>query len=194
MRDHEFNRGKNPMTKMEIRNTIISYLELENASKVLDIGAGTGSVTVQIAKTNTNLDVYGIEKTTSGCELIKENALKHKVKITVIEDEAPSDLLSPDLRFDRVYLGGTGKRLEAIMSWLENDRLANGALIVFSVITLESLSEITTYLNNKAQTYHHVEGSLIQASRLEPLGSYHYFKPLNPCYIIKCQFGGEIHD
>ena len=191
MRDHEFNRGKNPMTKMEVRSTIISYLELDTASKVLDIGAGTGSVTVQIAKTNASLDVYGIEKTTSGCELIKENALKHHVNVTVIEDEAPTNLLSTDLKFDRVYLGGTGKRLEAIMSWLENNHLAEGGIIVFSVITLESLSEITTYLNNKAHRYRHVEGSLIQASRLEPLGSYHYFKPLNPCYIIKCQFGGE---
>jgi len=182
------------MTKMEIRSTIISYLELDKATTVLDIGAGTGSVTVEIAKANTSLNVYGIEKTASGCELIRENALKHHVKVTVIEDEAPTSLLTHDLKFDRVYLGGTGKRLEAIMSWLEDKHLAKGALIVFSVITVESLSEITTYLNNKAYQYHHVEGSLIQASRLEPLGSYHYFKPLNPCYIIKCQFGGKVHE
>ncbi|MDN5299970.1 MAG: cobalt-precorrin-6B (C15)-methyltransferase [Clostridiales bacterium] len=179
------------MTKMEIRNAIISYLELEKAHCALDIGAGTGSVTVQMAKQFPNLQVYGIEKTASGCELIRENARRHSVDIQVIEAEAPTDAIDPETIFDRVYLGGTGHQLEAIMTWLETDHLAANAIIVFSVITVESLSEIMTYLNKHSDCYRDVEGSLIQASRLEALGSYHYFKPQNPCYIIKCQYGGN---
>lgn len=176
------------MTKMEIRNTIISYLELDQGSTVLDIGAGTGSVTVQIAKTFPHLEVVGIEKTTTGCKLIKENAAKHRVHIDVVEDEAPSIQISKQKKFDRVYLGGTGKKLEDIMAWLENDHLSDQAIIVFSVITIESLAEITTYLDSKKHLYSEVDGSMIQASRYESLGSYHYFKPLNPCYIIKCSY------
>lgn len=191
MKDEKFIRGKNPMTKMEVRNTIISYLELDEGKNVLDIGAGTGSVTIQMAKQYPHLRVYGIEKTKSGCDLIRENAAFHRVHVDIIEDEAPTEALDPSLKFDRVYLGGTGKQMKDIMAWLEQDHLTENAIVVFSVITLESLAEITQYIENNSDTYNHVEGSMIQASRLDSLGTYHYFKPLNPCYIIKCQFGGN---
>jgi cobalt-precorrin-6B (C15)-methyltransferase len=191
MKDDAFIRGKNPMTKMEIRNAIISYLELETARCALDIGAGTGSVTVQMAKQYPNLKVCGIEKTASGCALIRENANRHGVDITVIEAEAPTQAIDPQTIFDRIYIGGTGRQLEGIMTWLEASHLAENAIIVFSVITVESLSEIMAFLNAHSDRYHAVEGSMIQASRLEMLGSYHYFKPHNPCYILKCQYGGK---
>ena len=191
MKDEKFIRGKNPMTKMEVRNTIISYLELENAKNALDIGAGTGSVTVQMALQYPQLNVYGIEKTDTGCALIADNAKKHKVSIKIIEDVAPTSKLESSIQFDRVYIGGTGKNMVEIMHWLETKHLENDAIVVFSVITLESLSEIMTYLENHKAQYSNIEGSLIQASRLDTLGSYHYFNPLNPCYIIKCQFGGN---
>lgn len=187
MKDEVFIRGKNPMTKMEIRSNIISYLELENAKAVLEIGAGTGSVTVEIAKNAPEAKVVAIEKTSSGCELILENAAKHSVNIDVIEDFAPTEVLKNGMKFDRIYIGGTGRALKEIMSWLEAGMMKSRSIIVFSVITIESMHEIMSYIT-QSKDYSEIEASQIQASRLESLGEYHYFKPLNPCTIIKCVY------
>lgn len=190
MKDDEFKRGKNPMTKMEVRNTIISYLELEKANRVLDIGAGTGSVSIQMAKQCPHLQVDALEMTETGIELIKENVALHQVQnVMPILGVAPFHVLNPTFKYDRVYIGGSGKKLLDIMHWLEATHLSPQAIVVFSVITMQSLSAIFTYLENNP-LYCELEGSMIQASRLELLGNYHYFAPLNPCYIIKCRFGG----
>ncbi len=190
MKDNNFIRGKNPMTKMEIRNTIISYLECEDAKYVMDIGAGTGSVSVQIAKQFPKVQVDAIEMTESGIELIIENAKRHRLtNVNTFLGKAPLEKL-PKKKYDRIYVGGTGSELENIMHWLENDYMNPGTIVVFSVITLESINGIMHYLETH-ENYKEIEGSMIQASRLEPLGRYHYFSPLNPCYIIKCTYGGR---
>lgn len=190
MRDEAFVRGSNPMTKMEIRNTIISYLDLKDGQNILDIGAGTGSVIIQAKKTCPNIEAYALEKTESGCTLIDENAQLHKLDIHIIHNQAPDYTFDPHVKFDRVYVGGTGHQLKEIMNWLETRHLKTSAIIVFSAITIESQQEIFNYLNNPAHSYTEVEASLIQASRLERLSDYHYFKPLNPCMVIKCIYGG----
>ncbi|OJV63991.1 MAG: precorrin-6Y C5,15-methyltransferase (decarboxylating) subunit CbiT [Clostridiales bacterium 38-18] len=187
MKDEAFIRGKNPMTKMEVRGTIISYLELESAHSVLEVGAGTGSVTIQMLKTNPTLSVVAIEKTSEGTELIRLNAEKHGVTLEILEGEASTLLKTVSKKFDRVYLGGTGRYLSEIMAEI-TPKLEEGAVIVFSVITLESLNEIFAYVKDN-EAFKDLEASQIQASRLEMLGSYHYFKPLNPCYVIKVTYG-----
>ena len=187
MKDDLFIRGKNPMTKMEVRGTIVSYLAPESAMHILEVGAGTGSVTVEIAKMALNAKVTAIEKTFTGCELILQNARKHGVQIEVINDDAPTDLLMKENIFDRVYIGGTGRAFKEIMLWLEEGKMTIGCIVVFSVITLESLNEIMSYITNH-ERYTELEASQINASRLEMLGSYHYFKPMNPCTVIKCIF------
>ncbi len=187
MKDELFIRGKNPMTKMEVRGTIVSYLAPESAKNILEVGAGTGSVTVEIAKNAPNAKITAIEKTITGCELILQNAKKHGVQIEVINDDAPTELMVEKNLFDRVYIGGTGHAFKEIMSWLENGKMTCGCTVVFSVITIESLNEIMTYITNN-ELYSELEASQINASRLEMLGSYHYFKPMNPCTVIKCVF------
>ena len=184
MKDDVYIRGKNPMTKMEVRGTIISYLELASAQSVLEIGAGTGSVTVEIAKSAPSANVIAIEKTITGCELILENASRHNVNIEVVNDHAPTEQLLEPSQFDRIYVGGTGRAFTEIMAWLEAGMMQAGCILVFSVITLESMNEILSYVL-KSEKYSELEASQIQASRLENLGEYHYFKPLNPCTVIK---------
>ena len=49
MRDEWFIRGKVPMTKSEVRTVSLSKLELYEDCEFWDIGAGTGSVSVEAA-------------------------------------------------------------------------------------------------------------------------------------------------
>lgn len=193
MKDTDFVRGRVPMTKMEIRAVIASYLELESARRLLDIGAGTGSVTVEACTRHPHIEAVAIERNEAGCALIRANAAQHGAHCSVICGEAPLDAASQALgqkRFDRVYIGGTGGRLPEIMEWLEAEVLEAGAIVVFSTITLESMAAVLAYVNGDAR-YAEVECSQIQANRLEALGRYHYFKPMNPCTVIKAVYGSR---
>jgi len=191
MKDDAFIRGDRPMTKMEIRSTVIDYMVLEGASRVLEIGAGTGSVSVQMKKLYPNIRLTVVEKTEEGCNLIEANAEKHEVEIQIIHGEAPNVLSAGMGRFDRIYVGGSGRQLTELMSWLETYHMKAGTIIVFSVLTIESVSEIFEYITRTVSGYHDIEASQVSASRLEKLGSYHYFKPMNPCTVIKCEYGGR---
>ncbi|MBE0450761.1 MAG: precorrin-6Y C5,15-methyltransferase (decarboxylating) subunit CbiT [Clostridia bacterium] len=190
MKDDAFIRGENPMTKMEIRNTIVSYMALEDGQNVLEIGAGTGSVSVQMKKLYPLIHLSAIEKTISGCNLIQANAEKHGVEIDVIHGEAPTNLLNHEVKFDRIYIGGSGKRFVELMNWLESKHMKDGTILVFSVITIETITEIFEYITTPEHCYSDIEASQLNVSRLDKLGGYHYFKPLNPCTVIKCKFGG----
>lgn len=182
MRDHEMIRGAIPMTKMEVRAVILDYLELYDAKSFLDVGAGTGSVAIEAKRRHPQLTVTAIEREVEGVELIRLNAERLvRSEVTVIEGTAPCDELKGPV--DRVFLGGTGRAMSDILTWLMEDHLVEGAIIVISAITLETQQEAFELL--RRFDFKDIEGSQVQASRLETLGSYHYFKPLNPCTIVK---------
>jgi cobalt-precorrin-6B (C15)-methyltransferase len=191
MKDDAFIRGEQPMTKMEVRSTIVSYMSLEPGQHILEIGAGTGSVTVQMAKSCPGMHLTAIERTPSGCALIQQNINKHGVDVRIIEGEVPDVECPEGTLWDGVFIGGTGKRFKDIMIWLESGRMKVGATLVFSTITLESMHDIFAYLTEASSCYHAIEASQLSVSRLENLGRYHYFKPLNPCTVIKCTYGGQ---
>lgn len=181
MKDEQMIRGKIPMTKMEIRATALNYLELYQGKRMLDIGAGTGSVSIEAGLRNPKLEIVAIEREVEGAALILENAKAHGVMVEVIEAYAPTEKVCG--MFDRVFMGGTGQKMPEIFDWLMESHLEENALVVLTAITLETLNEGLCLLQEKG--FHEIEGSQIQASRLDTLGKYHYFKPMNPCYILK---------
>ncbi len=72
IRDEEFIRGNCPMTKEDIRILSISKMNLEENSKVLDVGAGTGSVSIQAATICKKGRVFAIEKDEEALDIIKK--------------------------------------------------------------------------------------------------------------------------
>ena len=182
MRDEALTRGGIPMSKMEVRAASLAYLDLYEAQALLDIGAGTGSVGIEAARRHPNLKVTAIEREPEGCHMIKTNAEKFGCRLEIIEAEAPFDP-PPAQLFDRIFIGGSGTHLQAILDWLKKDLMADGSIVVVNAIAIESLGNTLKALEDSGFT--EIEGSMIQASRLDNLGKYHYFKPLNPCYVIK---------
>lgn len=184
MRDEAFIRGKVPMTKMEVRAASLAYLNLYCAKSFLDVGAGTGSVCIEALLRQPQLKAVAIERNEEGVGLIRENAVLHGVdsRLEVISEYAPCNL-EPFQQFDRVFIGGTGGKLREILEWLKRGHLTSDAIVVVNAIAIESLGEAVSALEDAG--FKDVEGSMIQASRLDMLGKYHYFKPLNPCYVIK---------
>lgn len=178
--DEAFIRGKIPMTKSEVRSVVLSKLQLQHTDIIYDIGAGTGSVSVEAALLAKNGHVYAFERELEGCRLIKENALKLGASnITLLEGAAPetfSDLPVPDAAF----IGGSGGSLEEILTIL----LAMNPLIriVVSAVALETLAKATTAFSRLP--FREVEVVQISVSRAKHLGAHHLMIAQNPVFVL----------
>jgi cobalt-precorrin-6B (C15)-methyltransferase len=183
VKDSDFLRGKAPMTKMEVRSVTLDYLELGSVKNFIDIGGGTGSVTVEACVKNKDLNAEIVEFKDEAIASIHENLEKFGVKnrVKVIKAKAPH--VDTQTKFERAFIGGSGGNMEEIIDWLCGERFADEAILVINCIMLESAVESIKLLKEKG--FSDVDGSCISASRLETLGKGHYFKPLNPCYILK---------
>ncbi|MBD2103314.1 precorrin-6y C5,15-methyltransferase (decarboxylating) subunit CbiE [Leptolyngbya sp. FACHB-261] len=169
------------ITKREVRVLTLSELTLEPGQTVWDIGAGTGSVSIEIARLLPTGAVYAIEKTAAGVSLIERNCQRLGVSnVQVIAGIAPEVLASlPDP--DRVCLGGSGGELEAILEVLAQ-RLKPAGVLVANLATLEHLHRAQQWL-----TASHWEVNLLQANlaRSVPVGSLTRFTPLNPVTLLR---------
>ena len=89
IKDEEFIRGKCPMTKEDIRTLSIVKMNLKDDSLVLDVGSGTGSITVQAAKIAKNGKVIAIEKEDEAYEITESNVRKFECdNVKIIKKEA----------------------------------------------------------------------------------------------------------
>lgn len=183
--DDTFIRGNVPMTKEEIRVITISKLRLSKDSKVLDIGAGTGSISVEIARILENGIVISIERNKEAVELIKKNSEKFLVKdkIKIIHGKAP-DVLNSIKNFDRVVIGGSGDKLVEILKWIDINIKKTG-IIVVNAITYETLNNSIFFLKNNE--YVNIDIVQVFISKIKEVGRYRMFKGLNPIFIISAQ-------
>jgi precorrin-6Y C5,15-methyltransferase (decarboxylating) len=178
--DDSFIRGGIPMTKSEVRSVILSKLRLCDSDIVYDIGAGTGSVSVEAALLARNGSVYAFERASEGCRLIRENAEKFgAANITVILGEAPasfSGLPAPDAAF----VGGSGGNLRDILENLL--RMNPNIRLVVSAVTLETLSGVTALFAEIPVC--HAEIVQLSVSRAKLMGASHLMTAQNPVFII----------
>jgi len=147
--DHYFNRASGiPMTRSEIRALIISRLQLFPHALVYDVGAGSGSVAVECALGQGQ--VYAIEKNPRALELIAMNARLFQQTLKIISGEAPAALEHLP-RPHRIFLGGSGGNLEAILETCHQKLLPQGRLVLTSV-TLESAPWCYRFLQSRGYT------------------------------------------
>ena len=185
IKDETFVRGKVPMTKEEIRILTLVKAQIAPDAVVYDIGAGTGSLSIEAARLAPAGHVYAIEKNPEGIGLIAENAKKFSVEnITVVEGAAP-DALAGLPTLDVALIGGSGRRLADILDII-GERLRPNGRIVANAITMQTVAACLDYFHAHADRYTY-EAIQVQISRLERVGSYDMAKALNPIYIITAQ-------
>ena len=184
MRDEWFIRGKVPMTKSEVRAVSISRLELAPDSVLWDVGAGTGSVSVEASFLLPEGQVYAVEKNPQAVELIRRNREKFgRDNLTVVSGDAPGALGQlPDPT--HVFLGGSGGRMGEILDLAMGRN--PGVRVVINTISLESLGEAVSWLERRK-----ISGEIVslQTARGRRAGRYHLMEGQNPVYVIA--FGGE---
>lgn len=177
--DEAFERGDVPMTKQEVRAAVLAKLAVRPEDILWDVGAGTGSVSVELALAAPRGRVYAVECRPEGCALIKANREKFRTRnLVLVEGFAPdalSDLPAPDA----VFIGGSKGSLAAIVDAALDKN--PDARICVSAIALETLSAAVAALTAKGRT---VQVSQIAVSRAKAVGGLHLMMAQNPIYLI----------
>lgn len=188
IKDEQFNRGKVPMTKEEIRSISLSKLRLTKDAVCYDIGAGTGSVSVEMAIRAYEGRVYAVEKKPEAAELLYENRKKFRVdNMTVVEGTAPEVLHSLEVP-THVFIGGSSGNLTKILKTVlkKNPQVC----LVINCITLETLSEAVTALKCLPVTDPDVVNVFV--GKAKSAGDYHLMMGENPVFIISCEGTSEV--
>ncbi len=173
--DCEFVTGGAPMTKSEARAVSVSKLKIAPDDVCLDVGAGTGSVSVEMALLCPKGRVYAIEKNAAAAALVRKNAVKFKCdNIEVIEGGAP-DVLDGLPRADKVFIGGSSGRVAEII-----EKCGGGAAVV-NAITLETLNAAVCAFKALGYIYSVTQ---ISAARTRAIGGRSMLTAQNPVFII----------
>ncbi len=178
--DEEFIRGNVPMTKAEIRAMVMVKAGIHSEDVVADIGAGTGSLTIEAALCAEKGKVYAIERNPEGIELIRRNAEKFGCEnIYTITGTAP-DAMEGLPALDVVIIGGSSGNMKEILNRATCLLKPEGRIIMTSV-TAETTGEVVQEFKNRPFA---LEGFQMQINRLRKLGRYHLFQPISPVFIF----------
>lgn len=181
LRDDAFIRGKVPMTKQEVRWNAIHLLNLQPHDIVFDIGAGTGSVSVEMAYRVKDGLVYAIERKEEGLGLIQQNRQAlGSFNVVPVYGRAPEvfdQLPIPNAAF----IGGSGGELPHILQWLKEHN--PNIRVCVSAIALETL---TSALNHMKQLqFEQIEVCQISVARGHEVAQYTMMTANNPVFLIR---------
>lgn len=181
--DNYFIRGEVPMTKSELRAVIISKLRLKNKQIAYDIGAGSGSISVEMGLALKSGQVYALERKAKALNLIKKNIENFKLNnIQLIKSEAPLKMGSlPEA--DRIFIGGSGGHLAEILEQADQ-KLKKRGRIVLTAVTLNTL---TTAVAKLESLNYKLEIVNVAVTRTRNIKNYKMFKALTPIYVISAQ-------
>lgn len=180
IKDEELIRGNCPMTKEEIRILSIAKLNLRENSYVLDVGAGTGSISVQAAKFCPCGKVVAIEKDEDAIDTIKKNVNKFKLNnLELIEGEAMEVISNINYSFDSIFIGGSGGNIEDIIKEYGKKLLPGGKMIL-NFITINNLYKAMDALKKLGYKV-----SCTQVSISKTKGESYMLFGNNPIFIIE---------
>lgn len=186
--DELFIRGDVPMTKQEVRAVALAKLRLTATDTVWDVGAGTGSVSIEAALVARAGSVWAVERNAAGVRLIRENAdafgCGNVHAVPGVAPEALAKLPVPDA----VFVGGSAGELPSIVeAALEKNSQVR---LCVPCVTFETLTEACALLSGSR--FKGFEACQVSAARAEAVGSHHLMKAQNPVFLVSAHgAGGE---
>lgn len=179
--DEVFARDKVPITKSEVRAIIMSKLDIHHDSICYDIGAGSGSVTIEMSRLAYEGKVYAIEKNPLAVELIKKNIHNFSAEnIELIHAKAP-DGLDNILDADKIFIGGSGGELISMMEMIFTSK--KNPTIVISAITMETIAQITDIVKLAKEKGYDTEITAVNVSKSKEVGPYNMMIAQNMVFI-----------
>ena len=170
-----------PMTKSEVRAVCLSKLALTERAVCWDVGAGTGSVSIEMALQAKRGRVYAVERQEDALALLARNKAAFSAgNLEIVSGTAPAAceaLPAPT----HVFLGGTAGNLNGILdaALRKNPHVR----IVATAVTLESVGALAARMAD----FEKAECVSLQAARARTAGSYHLMQGQNPVYIFTMQ-------
>lgn len=186
--DELFIRGDVPMTKQEVRAVALAKLRLTATDTVWDVGAGTGSVSIEAALVARAGSVWAVERNAAGMRLIRENAdafgCGNVHAVPGVAPEALAKLPVPDA----VFVGGSAGELPSIVeAALEKNSQVR---LCVPCVTVETLTEACALLSGSR--FKGFEACQVSAARAEAVGLHHLMKAQNPVFLVSARgAGGE---
>lgn len=184
--DELFIRGDVPMTKQEVRAVALAKLRLTATDTVWDVGAGTGSVSIEAALVARAGSVWAVERNAAGVRLIRENADAFGCgNVHAVPGVAPEALVKLPVP-DAVFVGGSAGELPSIVeSALEKNSQVR---LCVPCVTVETLTEACALLSGSR--FKGFEACQVSAARAEAVGSHHLMKAQNPVFLVSARGAG----
>jgi len=171
------------ITKREVRLLSLAAMAITPDAIVWDIGAGSGSVSIEAAMLAPHGRVYAIEVDPEGVAICRENAHTHGVdNVRVIEGRAPEALASLEVPH-AVFVGGSKGSMDSIIE-ASLAALRPGGRLVVNAVTLENVAEAYAAFRGRGLE---PEVTLVQIARGAPLARYQRYEALNPIHVIAVQ-------
>lgn len=186
--DELFIRGDVPMTKQEVRAVALAKLRLTATDTVWDVGAGTGSVSIEAALVARAGSVWAVERNAAGVRLIRENADAFGCgNVHAVPGVAPEALVKLPVP-DAVFVGGSAGELPSIVeAALEKNSQVR---LCVPCVTVETLTEACALLSGSR--FKGFEACQVSAARAEAVGLHHLLKAQNPVFLVSARgAGGE---
>ncbi len=184
LKEDEIDHSRGLITKDEVRAVALHKLRLPSQGVLWDIGAGSGSVSIEAARLLPSLTVFAVERNGEQIGHLRTNRARFDARnMNIVLGTAPdalADLPAPD----RVFIGGSGGNLSAIVSTLR-ERMASG-IVVINAAALETLHEAVASLEAKGFS---VEVSEISVSRSRLVAGKRLMSALNPVYVVTGEKG-----
>ena len=170
------------MTRQEVRSVLLGKLGPTRAGDTIwDIGAGLGTVSVEIAVLRPDVEVVAVERDSARAAFLRQNRQRFDAyNIRVVEGTAPS-VLEPEKEKPRlIFLGGSGEQLPAILSFAFS-RLQPGGRILANFVTLENLMVLVQKLKECQWPFDVTE---IHIARSDSLAGLTALKPHRGVFMV----------
>lgn len=178
--DNAFLRNSSPMTKEEIRAVIISKLRLRPDNIIWDIGAGTGSISVECARFCPFGKVYAIEYKDTALEILRKNKEFFSLENLEIYEGRAEQIIDNIPYPDCIFIGGSGKEFKNILDKIKKPD--KNIRLVMSAVTLETQGEAYALLKDMPD-FNAVQ---ISVSYTKQIGDYNVLNSNHPVMIYSC--------
>ncbi|MEK6673657.1 MAG: precorrin-6y C5,15-methyltransferase (decarboxylating) subunit CbiE [Nitrospirota bacterium] len=178
--ESEIAHSRGLITKDEIRAVTIHKLKLPEKGVFWDIGAGSGSVSIEAARLFPDLRIFAVEKNPEQLAHLQENKIRFCVRnIEVVPGEAPMALNSLPLP-QRVFIGGSNDKLAGILKFISGN--TGLGVIVINASTIETLNEAIRLLEKNG---FRIDVSAMSVSRSKMVAGKRHLSALNPVFIVR---------
>ncbi|MEE1312660.1 MAG: precorrin-6y C5,15-methyltransferase (decarboxylating) subunit CbiE [Lachnospiraceae bacterium] len=179
LKDEQFIRGKVPMTKEEIRILIMHRLNVEPYDCLWDLGAGTGSVSIEMARHTPFGRVYSVEYKERALDLIEKNKQHFACTNLTIVSGRIKDSIYKLPEPNKVFLGGNEGELCEVIDYLK--KLPKQVHVVMTAVTMETLAEAVRQLSGE-RNFSYMQ---VQIGQSKMVGSYHTTDMNHPIWILE---------